>query len=451
MRGLVSSSGFRGLAISEISPEFCMKVGLALSNILKGKYSVGHDVRITSPLLAQSLVSGLNAGGSDVIDLGMAPTPAVAFYSEGKTGGAMVTASHNPPEYNGIKLFDERGASKTQSFYLSLLSRLDAAAYSAWDSVGSTRSSEGLYKYLDHVISAATFKKMWKVGLDPGNGSTSITAPIALAQTGASVSTINLAPDGTFPARGSEPDESHTSGLSELVRRKRLDIGFAYDGDGDRLAVIDEHGKFVPQDIALAFAASRAVRDKPGSIVVVNVDTSAVVDTMVEEEGGRVLRSKVGDTYILEEMTMNGSVFGGETCGAWIYPKYAMCPDGVLSSIILMNLLDDSGLKPSEIGDGLPTLHLNRRKVMCPDHMKTALMHTLSNRVLEMYPGSEITSIDGIRVSMTNRSWILVRPSGTEPIVRITSEAPSESRSRELADSLSKTVEEIKEELTRKQ
>jgi len=451
MQGLVSSSGFRGHAIREISPEFCMKVGLALSNVLKGKYAVGHDVRLTSPLLTQSLINGLNAGGSDVIDLGMAPTPAVAFYAEGKAGGAMVTASHNPPEYNGIKLFDERGASKTQSFYLSLLPRLDTATYSAWDSVGSTRSSEGLYRYLDHVTSAAAFKKMWKVGLDPGNGSTAITAPIALAQSGASVSTINLAPDGTFPARGSEPDEPHLSGLSELVRGKGLDIGFGYDGDGDRMAVVDEHGKFVPQDSALAFAASSAVRGRRGSTVVVNVDTSAVVDIMVEKEGGRVLRSKVGDTYILEEMTMNGSVFGGETCGAWIYPGYAMCPDGVLSSVILMNLLDESGLKPSEIGDGLPALYLNRRRVACPDYMKVPLMRILNDRVLEMYPGSEVTNVDGIRVGMTDRSWILVRPSGTEPILRITSEASSESRSRELADSLFKVVEEIKEELTRKQ
>ncbi len=440
--GLVSSSGFRGLALKEITPELCLRLGLALSGLLGGTCVVGRDVRLSSPLLAQSLIDGLNSGGSDTVFLGLAPTPAVSFYSRRHSGGAMVTASHNPPPYNGIKLFDGRGASVTQGFYEGLLS---AAAreprYSSWDALGSSKAGGGLHDYVDHVASAFAGKR-WRVGLDPGNGATAVTAPAVFSAIDCDASAVNLAPDGTFPGRGSEPGEGALSSLSELVRERGLDAGFAYDGDGDRLAIVDERGEPVPQDVALAFAASQIVREKGGSVVV-NVDTSAMVDIMVEEAGGKVYRSRVGDPYVVEEMIRRGSVFGGESCGAWIYPDQGLCPDGVLSSILFLSLLSGAGVMPSQLRGMAPRLSISRLKVGCPNGLKARVMASLGERIGYLYPESEILLTDGIRAGLPDKSWVLVRPSGTEPLIRITAEALDRHASQDLAGRAEAAVREI--------
>jgi phosphoglucosamine mutase len=449
MQELISSSGLRGIAMKEVSPELCMKVGIALSNVNKGSYAVGHDVRLSSPLLARSLINGLNAGGSNVLYLGLAPTPAVAFYSRGHKGGAVITASHNPPEYNGIKVFDGRGVSAARSFYVTLLTKQGGGLdYANWGSLGSSRAGDGLYQYVEHVASASRIKRRWKVGLDLGNGATSITAPLALSLSGCEISTINLAPDGTFPGRGSEPNEKSLLGLSEMVKARHLDIGFGYDGDGDRLAIVDERGVLIPQDLALAFVAGQSVREAGGGSVVVNVDTSSLVDIMVESGGGNVYRSKVGDPYVLEEMTKKKSTFGGESCGAWIHPKYSFCPDGALSSVIFLNFLERSGLKPSQLGKGLPKLHLTRRRVPCPNGLKHPEMRILKASVLREYPRAEILDMDGIRADLPNRSWVLVRPSGTEPILRITAESSEAKRSKKIAEDLVILIKKTMEGLT---
>jgi phosphoglucosamine mutase len=447
---LISSSGFRGLAMKEISPDLMMKIGLSLSNFDKGTYTVGQDVRLSSPLLARSLINGLNAGGSNTVLLGLAPTPAVAFYSRGKKGGAMITASHNPPEYNGVKIFNGEGASFSFSDYQSVVSGFQLPKLAGWDSIGSSAEGMGLSDYVEDVSSASKLKRNWRVGLDIGNGSTAVTASAIMSLSGASVSTLNMAPDGTFPGRGSEPNEDSLSALCTLVRERGLNIGFGYDGDGDRVAVVDERGMFLQQDVALGFVAANSLRGS-GGCVVVNVDTSMVVDIMVEAAGGRVLRSKVGDTYILEEMRRKGAVFGGESCGAWIHPERSLCPDGVLSSIVFLNLVEELGIKPSAIGEGIPPLYLVRQKVACPKDLKTSVMSALKEELESALPATKISDIDGIRAAMTDRSWVLVRPSGTEPVLRITAESNSESRSNELADTVSKAANRVLEGFRRRQ
>ena len=451
MQELVSSSGIRGFAMDEVSPRLCANLGIALSGRTKGIYAVGHDVRLTSALLASSIANGLNAGGSDAVLLGLAPTPAVAFYSKGKHGGAMITASHNPPDYNGVKLFDGRGASVSQQFYHYLLSKAEAAPPMAdWDAVGSCRSGSGLYEYIESVAAYSRLRKKWKIGLDPGNGATSITAAMALTMAGCSATTVNLAPDGYFKGRGSEPDEKALSSLSSLVREKNLDAGFAFDGDGDRVAIVDEKGAYIPQDIALAYTASNIIMKKGGGSVVVNVDTSAIVDLMVESAGGSVHRSKVGDVYILEDLMSSGGSFGGETCGAWIFPEKSLCPAGLLSSIAFLNLLDENGVKPSQISEGLPRLYLTRRKVSCPNALKPQVIDAIKDSICKKFPASNMTDNDGVRASFPDKSWILIRPSGTEPLIRITTEASTAAGSKGLADASIGLIEGAMEGVPRK-
>ncbi len=283
MRGLISSSGFRGIAIDEVSPEMCFSVGLAYGNASRGEFVLGMDPRLSSPLLALSLASGLSASGSDVRLLGLAPTPAVAFYSKGVRGGAMVTASHNPPDYNGIKLFGSNGAAVAQSVYHALVAGIERGPSKAgYSELGAITNGGGIESYLESVSHSQSLSRAWRVGLDPGNGATTITAHMAYCNAGCSPSTINVMPDGRFPGRGSEPAGDALAPLSALVRSKGLDIGFAFDGDGDRFAAVDEAGSPIPQDAALAFVASRLAAQAGGrGAVVVNADTSAAVDIMV--------------------------------------------------------------------------------------------------------------------------------------------------------------------------
>jgi phosphoglucosamine mutase len=443
MDGLISSSGFRGIALKEITPSFCLAMGEAISSLHPGVHAVGHDVRFSSPLLAHSLALGLNSGGSDVKYIGLAPTPATAFYSRGSAGGAMVTASHNPPEYNGVKLFDPRGASITLSEYKRIEVSLQERGSRGKGIPGGIRQGEGLIDYAEAVAAASGSGKGRKVGLDPGNGSTTLTADLIFRLIGIKAQSINIAPDGSFPGRGPEPNEGSLGGLSDLVRSKGLDVGFAFDGDGDRVAIVDEMGRSIEQDTALAFVMARSLKGRKGSVVV-NVDTSAIVDFAVEAAGGRVIRSKVGDPYVLEAMLKHRAVAGGETCGAWIFPSMSLCPDGVLSSIVFLNLLDEGGMRASEVRAGLPGLTLRRKKIPCTNNEKLPLMGKLEAEVRNVYCEEDIITEDGVRVGFSDKSWVLVRPSGTEPALRVTAESPSENKTLAIMGEFVKLVERTK-------
>lgn len=435
--------------MEEITPELFLRLGLALSTAKGGTYAVGYDVRRTSPLLAKAFECGLNAGGSDTISCGLLPTPALAYLSRGVSGGVMITASHNPPEYNGAKLFDGRGASLTQADYSLLLESLRGQLrYAGWESIGSSRGGSGLHRYLDWLESRAQFRRNWHVGVDPGNGSTCLTAAMAMKGLGCGVEAINAHPDPAFKGRGPEPTEAALSQLSELVSSRHLDVGFAYDGDGDRFAVVDEEGRPLKQDLALAFAASMMVK-RGNRDVVVNVDTSSVVDFMVEGAGGRVHRAPVGDVYVLESILKLNAPFGGETCGAWIFPRESLCPDGVLSSILFLSMLEDAGIRPSQIREGVPEFHTERRKVPCPGVDKAELISSVAERATGWFSGASVERIDGIRVSFRDGSWLLLRPSGTEPIVRVTSESKERSAASRLADEAVSIINEAMGELKR--
>ncbi|MCX8181620.1 MAG: hypothetical protein N3D12_00715 [Candidatus Methanomethyliaceae archaeon] len=448
MHRLVSSSGIRGLAIKEVSPDLCLRVGLSLSAQNRGEYVVGHDVRLSSPLLANLLMDGLNAGGSDSIFLGLSPTPAVAYYSRLFSGGVAITASHNPPEYNGIKIFNNRGASVTTLFYERLLSDI-SAEYATWDTLGSRRNQEGLHEYLEFLCSISKTRRKWRIGIDLGNGATCITAPLVFRLCGHEVFPVNLAPDGKFPGRGPEPNPESLNSLAEMIRKNSLDIGFAYDGDGDRLAILDENGVFISQDIALGQMARFFIKQYGGSVVV-NVDSSSIVDLLIKSEGGTVHRSKVGDPYILEEMLKRGAIFGGETCGAWITP-HLPCPDGVLSSILILNLLEYLDIRPSQLSSGLPNFFLERTKVRCPNELKQLVMRQLKESLPEIYPETELSEIDGLRLSWHDFEWALIRPSGTEPFIRITAESKEQVKAKELIKSIKDILNETMEGLKREQ
>lgn len=435
MRNIIGTSGIRGIALEEISIELCTKLGLIISNLKQGNYVVGHDVRLTSPILASAIANGICAGGSNSIFMGLLPTPAIAFYSQYHTGGIAITASHNPPEYNGVKIFNEIGAPVLPYFYEFLIKQ--EPKYANWTSLGFKFEGNGFFEYTEMLLSKFNTKKKWKICIDPGNGATSLTAPLVFRLGGHEVHPINIDPDGRFPGRSPEPNEESLKTTCDFIRKNALDIGFAYDGDGDRLVVIDENGNVVPQDIALAQMAKYFVK-KFGGPIVVNIDSSSIIDFLVKPLGGVVYRTKVGDPYLVEEAIKRGAFFGGESCGAWIFPNILKCPDGVLSSIILLNFLDYEDIRPSDLVKNIPNFFIERLKIKCQD--KFNVINKLKTKITNLYPDADISFMDGIRISWKDFTWALIRASGTEPLIRITVESPDREKAKNLISSLSKTI-----------
>jgi phosphoglucosamine mutase len=233
---------------------------------------------------------------------------------------------------------------------------------------------------------------------------------------------VNAQPDGFFPARSSEPNPDSLKPLAKIVKELGADIGIAYDGDGDRVAFIDEKGNFADFDRSLAAYAAYAVKKKNGGTVVTSVEASMCVEKMVEAQGGRVIRTKVGDIYVSEAVKRRRAVFGGEPCGAWIHPKFHYCPDGILSSILLLKALEDEGKKLSEFIAETPQYATVRENIHCNNDIKHAVVEEAGEDLKTVFPSCrEFSAVDGVRLTIRN-GWILVRASGTEPVIRLTAE-----------------------------
>ena len=443
---LFGTSGIRGLVGSELTPELATKVGMALASLKgPGSYALARDPRTTSPMLALSLSSGIMSCGGDVFDLGLLPTGALAFLTRelGMKAGCMITASHNPPEYNGLKLFRSDSAPFWPDEQKSIeeLVRKEAFKTVPWDEVGHRECLDEAERYLRALSGLLELKRPWKVVLDPGCGSASSLAPELFRAVGCDVVALNARPSGHFPARSPDPRPDTVGDLCSTIRELGADVGFAYDGDADRMVVVDEHGGFVPFDVALAAFSAHLVGSKGGGLVVTTVEASYCVDEAVKAVGGELLRTKVGDVAVSIEVSRRRAIFGGEPCGAWIIPDVHLCADGLLASLMVLKALDEEGTKPSEFFGRVPRFKTSRTKVKCPNELKTSVMELLAPELPGLFKNvRDVIDIDGIRVELED-GWVLVRPSGTEPIIRITAEAREAKRVEELISIALKAVE----------
>lgn len=435
---LFGTSGIRGLVGQEVSPELAVKLGMALASLKgSGTYVVARDARTTSPMLAMSLSSGIMACGGDVIDLGLLPTGALAFLTRElkAQAGCMITASHNPPEYNGFKFFRQDSAPFWPEEQEAIEKAISKGSFklATWDKIGDCWCSDEAERYLKALSDLVELNRSWKVVLDPGCGSASTLAPRAFRSIGCEVLAINASPDGHFPARSPDPRPDTVADLCSVVRASGADVGFAYDGDADRMVVVDEKGRFVPFDVALAAFSAYLIRSRGGGLVVTTVEASYCVEEAIREAGGDVVKTKVGDVAVSMEVARRGATFGGEPCGAWIFPGVHLCADGVLASLMVLKALDEEGLRPSEFFGRVKALEVVRDKVSCPNGLKEAVMEALSSELPSLFTGvRDVIDIDGIRVELQD-GWVLVRPSGTEPVIRITAEAREAVRAREIA------------------
>jgi len=410
LQRLFGTSGVRGIFNVDLTPKLALDIGLALATYTNGgDVVIGHDTRVSSPLLEHSTISGLLSGGSRVKGLAMIPTPALAFLTRelGADAGVMITASHNPPEYNGIKLFNSDSTAYNEPEQKEIENIVSKKLFKriAWQNVKPHTVADETHRYAEAIQAAVKLEKSWRVVL------------------GCKVTAINSQPDGFFPGRSPALEPESLRALCGVVKQLQANVGIAYDGDGDRMVVIDERGLLTPLDQTLTAYASHLVRKNSGGVVVTTAEASMCLEKMIEPLHGRVVRTSIGDVEVAAAVKSHKAVFGGEPCGAWIHPQHHYCPDGVLSSALLLQALEDENKTLAAFISEVPCYSILREKVPCLNQAKSRVMKDLEENLPCLFPSvKEKLTIDGLRLTLEG-GWLLVRPSGTEPLIRITVEA----------------------------
>jgi phosphoglucosamine mutase len=444
---LFGSSGARGLTNVELTPILAAQIGLAAAKSSRARrVLVARDTRVSGLMFENAVVSGSLASGASVVCMGVVPTPVLAFLTKETRAdvGLMITASHNPPEYNGIKIFagDSLAYDEKSQDEIERIIESESFAFAEWQNISQPQYADKSSLYVEAIKKNVTLKEKWQVILDPGCGATYNLAPTVFNRLGCKVTAINAQPDGFFPARSPEPNSESLKSLAEIVTKHGADMGAAYDGDGDRVAFVDEKGNLVDFDRVLAAYAAHETRKMSGGAVVTNVEASACVEKMVEAEGGKVVRTKVGDVYISKAMKTNKAAFGGEPCGAWIHAEFHLCPDGILSSILLLKALEEEGKALSEFVSSVPQYRTLRKNIACNNDIKYRVVEDAGMRLKTVFPRYKgFSTVDGARLAL-EKGWVLIRASGTEPLVRLTVEAKSSKRAKEIMDASVRVVRE---------
>ena len=431
---MFGTSGVRGPVGEEVTAELALSIARAVGTDA-GSVVVGRDARDSGNALQSAVVAGLLETGTDVVDVGMAATPTVAraIDSRDADAGIVVTASHNPPADNGLKLWTPSGQAFSTAKQEEIADRIRSEGYdlAAWDEQGTYRTWEGARDaHREALVGAGRWPTApsesslsdLSVVVDVGNGMGGVAAD-ALYDLGATVETLNAQPDGAFPGRPSEPTAETCESLVRTVSAVDADLGIAHDGDADRMMAVTGEGEFVPGDMLLAIFGCDVAGE--GDQVAAPVDTSLAVDDALAEVGASVVRTRVGDVYVAERAREPGVAFGGEPSGAWIFPEETLCPDGPLAAVKLATLAATEPL--ADRLDAIEEYPIRRDNV--ETDAKAAVMEAVTAAVLERY--DEVTTLDGVRVE-TADGWFLVRPSGTQPLIRLTAEARDADNADEL-------------------
>lgn len=386
--------------------------------------ALGNDPRQSGLVLRACFLSTALEAGSKITDYGLIPTPALAYQTSNlkRAGGVMITASHNPPAYNGFKIFNASGESlegrPTRSSRLRSQKRMTLSNQDGLEMA----QPDGYVSMLQRL----SFSKKWRVVLDTGNGAASLFAPRVYSHVLSAVTALNSYPDGNFPGRGSEPTAESVASLSRVVVESHADVGLAFDGDADRVYVVDEKGNRPLQDRILASYISFLARKSRGPFLV-PVDASMVVEELAEKNNGKILRGPVGDAKLLQQMKGAKARFAGEPSGAWIHGQVHPCPDGILSGLLYMKELEQAGKSVSEILRDIPEYHMLRKSVAFSRKIPRMKLLGLARQLKKIVAkDAKVDPRFGLRVSSPD-SWVLIRESGTEPVIRVTVESRNSS------------------------
>ncbi|MCL2549649.1 MAG: phosphoglucosamine mutase [Methanimicrococcus sp.] len=458
---LFGTNGVRGIANKELTPEIALDLARSLGTLLrerKGaapKIIIGSDTRISGQMLQNAAVSGLLSCGAAVTDIGIVPTPALQYYIKqhpDADAGIVITASHNPREYNGIKMiagdgieFSKDDEKAIEAIYFS------KKFYTAdWSETGCLLRDENCNEeYIAGILEAtdrkAIEKRLFKVVTDTGNGAGSLTLPDLMSRLGCRVLSIGAQPDGKFPWRNPEPLPEALTEMSAVIRHSNADLGIAHDGDADRAVFMDENGDFIDEEVMLA-AIEKYVLQKEKGPVVTTVATSRRFTDIAEDAQVQIYYTPVGSVDVGRKMAEVNAVYGGEGNGGMIFARHQTCRDGAMAAAVVLEFLAKSGMKASELKKTVPDYCNEKTKIKLQNSDAGKAMAEISEKMVRDkkeigYQSAE--TIDGLKLHFKN-GWLLIRPSGTEPIIRIAAEAKSKEEAEKYVKIGRKYVEEAK-------
>jgi phosphomannomutase len=437
---MVSVSGIRGRVGAALTPEVVSRYAAAFGawSIAQGKSRqivVGRDSRVSGPMFHQIVVGTLQLAGCDVIDIGLTTTPGcqLAVEHHHAAGGLMLSASHNPIEWNALKFIGASGLFLEASEGTAMRALVDSGIpYANWPDIGSvTKDPDAAARHLEAVVGIpyvdvdAIRARKFKVALDCVRGAGATIMPMLLERLGCEVVAINMEPDGRFP-REPEPVAENLKELERLVQESGADIGFAVDPDVDRLAIVADGGRAIGEDFTLALAARLVLRHRTGPLVT-NLSTSLVVEDAARVAGVEAVRAPVGEVNVAVRMRELNAPIGGEGNGGVILPEVHLGRDAPIGAALLLQLLVEEKRPLSALVGSLPRYVIVKDKLARPN----ASLDTVYGALRKAFPDATADTQDGLRLSWPDR-WVHVRPSGTEPIVRVIAEAPDEAGAREL-------------------
>lgn len=436
---LFGTNGVRGIYGRELTFPLVIDLTYSLATYFKtGPIVVGYDGRKSSPILSNIVSAVLNAGGLDVIMAGQLPTPCLQFAAKSKKcgGGIMVTASHNPPEYNGIKPCATDGVEISREDELRVEDIFYNRKFSQIDQTNKTFADHNIVnEYMERVLSLIDVEKIksrsFKVVMDLGNGIQAVVAPYLLKKLGCQIFTINSNIDGDFPGRGPEPTVDNLTSLSNMVRDLNADFGVAYDGDGDRSLFCDEKGIIHPGDKTAAVLIKYLINEKhTGSEIICPINTTLNVQLVADEGNSNVVYTKVGSVEVSREMVKRNALIGLEENGGFMYGKLNQVRDGAMTTGLVLDMLTNFSLANkatnsfSEIIASLKKIAQFKTKFKCPSK---EVANTIVTKCLEHGSPKKIEKLDGAKIWIDDESWIMIRPSGTEPLVRMYGESISQT------------------------
>jgi phosphomannomutase len=434
----IGVSGIRGVVGEFLTPSLACAFGHAFGTYVgRGAVLVGRDTRRTGPMLQHAVQCGLLAAGCEVIDLGVLPTPTIQMYvGRCRARGAIaLTASHNPPEYNALKLFNRRGLFFNNYERSELIDIYHQSAFyeATNDEIRRVRMDTEsarrfhLNRVMKHVDVERIRARRFHVALDGVNGAGSVMTPEFLTEwLGCRLTAIAIDPDKPFP-REAEPKPETLGEIAGIVREQGCDIGFAQDPDGDRLAVIDENGNVLDNDDVLALAVDAALERLPGDVVV-NLTTSSVIDDIAKAHGRQVYRTPVGEANVVEMIQAVNAAIGGEgTSGGIIFPAVHLCRDSYSGMAMFLDRMAKTGLRISELAAKLPRYHRKIGKVP----YEHGQLGTVMQQLEDSFPGVQTDRTDGLKLIWPDK-WIHVRASNTEPILRFSAEAKTKDETESL-------------------
>lgn len=427
-------SGLRGIWGETLTEDIARSHIEAYASFLQKrgaqKIILGRDARKSGPIINKIAIDILTDAGFEVIDAGVIPTPTIIFLIRNNNfdGGIILTASHNPPEYNGIKFLT------SSAFYVNQKEIDEIKGYQGFHyekrTGGSVKEDTTLgFTHVDHVIKNINIEliksKKFKVVIDTINGAGYLLGPMLLEKLGAEVIVINGIPDGNF-AHIPEPLPENLTSLGDKVREVKADIGFAQDPDADRLVVCDELGSIIFEEYTLSLAIKSVLKNTPGDIVT-NLSTSNTNEDLVKEVGYANHRTKVGEANVVEGIIKYNAVIGGEGGGGVIYPKINLCRDSLTGMALILESLAIENKTISEIAASLPHYELIKTKMPFSGNLEETI-----EKIIGVFNNEIVDKQDGLRIDFPDRSWIQFRASNTEPIIRIFAEAKTKERAEEL-------------------